>query len=345
MSILISTDHLPPGDRFEFWREVMVRSWLTPVESYTRDAPRFAGWLRRSDLGAVHLGLIGTTHLESRRTPRLIRQSAQDLLKLTLSLDGHGGIAQADRTAHCAPGEFALYDTTRPYRARNVWWGSCLNLLFPRALLPLAPDQVRRLAAVPMLARQGVGALTSQFLVHLARNLDHLSPTEAARLSTAALDVLAARLAHELDGEDRLPAETRRRALLARIHAFIQTHLGDPELSPGMIAAAHYISTRYLHKLFQEQGLTVSGWIRQRRLERARRDLGDPALASRPVTAIGRRWGLPNPGHFSHVFKRAYGVTPREFRHDALRSDGNHARIVKDRALASEDSLALLGGD
>jgi hypothetical protein len=44
-----------------------------------------------------------------------------------------------------------------------------------------------------------VGALASQFLRQLAGNVDHYSPAEAARLSTAALEVLATRLAHELD--------------------------------------------------------------------------------------------------------------------------------------------------
>ena len=47
--------------------------------------------------------------------------------------------------------------------------------------------------------------------------------------------------------------------------AFIQQHPGDPGLSPAEIAAAHHISLRLLHKLFQEQGETVAGWIRARR--------------------------------------------------------------------------------
>ena len=108
--------------------------------------------------------------------------------------------------------------------------------------------------------------------------------------------------------------ETHRRALLTRIQAFIQQRLGDPELSPGVIAAAHHISLRYLHKLFQEQGTTVAGWIRQRRLEACRRDLADPALASRPVAAIAARWGYPNASHFGQVFRTAHGMPPQEYR-------------------------------
>lgn len=144
---------------------------------------------------------------------------------------------------------------------------------------------------------------------------------EASWLATAALDVLAARLAHELDGQHWLPPETHKRALLARVHAFVQGRLGDPELSPGMIATAHHVSLRSPQALFQEHGMTVAGWIRERRLEGAGRDLANADLVGAPVAAIAARWGFSNPAHFTQVFKAAYGMPPRDCRQRALRTD------------------------
>jgi hypothetical protein len=92
---------------------------------------------------------------------------------------------------------------------------------------------VKQVTAVTMPASPGIGALTSRLLVQLATGMGHYTPAEAARLSTAALEVLATRLAHELDADRWLTPEAHRRALLTRIHAFIQQHLGDPELSRG----------------------------------------------------------------------------------------------------------------
>jgi AraC-like DNA-binding protein len=112
----------------------------------------------------------------------------------------------------------------------------------------------------------------------------------------------------------KLPGETRRRALLLQVHAFIEARLGDPALSPSGVAAANYISVRYLHKLFETEQTTVADWIRRRRLERCRRDLLDPALAGRSVDAIGQDWGLTDAAHFSRVFKRRFGVPPAEYR-------------------------------
>lgn len=58
----------------------------------------------------------------------------------------------------------------------------------------------------------------------------------------------------------------------------------------------------------------MAAWIRQRRLERCRRDLLDPALADLPVSAVAARWGLMNAAHFSRAFRAAYGLPPTEYR-------------------------------
>jgi AraC-like DNA-binding protein len=128
------------------------------------------------------------------------------------------------------------------------------------------------------------------------------------------LDLLAVALAARLDRAEELPPESRQRALVLRIRAFIEENLGDPDLTPRTVAAAHYVSVRYLHKLFETEQTTVAEWIRHRRLERCRRDLLDPALRALPVNAIAARWGLLNAAHFSRAFRAAYGAAPIEYR-------------------------------
>jgi AraC-like DNA-binding protein len=128
----------------------------------------------------------------------------------------------------------------------------------------------------------------------------------------------------ELDVQDWGTPESRKHALLTTIQGFIQQHLGDPGLSPGMIAAAHHISLRSLHQLFRDEGLTVGGWIRRRRLERCRRDLSDPLLAARPIAAIAAAWGFSSASDFSRAFRAVHGLPPAEFRRSA--------RVVNDFA-------------
>jgi AraC-like DNA-binding protein len=108
--------------------------------------------------------------------------------------------------------------------------------------------------------------------------------------------------------------ETRQRALLRRTYELIEERLSDPELSPGRLAAALYISVRSLHNLFESEQTTVADWIRQRRLERCAHDLLDPALAGKPIGTIGARWGITNQAHFSRLFRARYGASPSAFR-------------------------------
>jgi AraC-like DNA-binding protein len=75
--------------------------------------------------------------------------------------------------------------------------------------------------------------------------------------------------------------------------------------------------------LFHDEGLTVAGWIRQRRLDRCRRDLTDAVLASRSVASIAARWAFCNPAEFSPTFRAAHGMTPTEFRTLARAAQGS----------------------
>jgi AraC-like DNA-binding protein len=94
----------------------------------------------------------------------------------------------------------------------------------------------------------------------------------------------------------------------------IEARLGDPNLRPDEVARACFISTRYLHRLFESEGVSVCDWIRSARLDRCRRDLLDPMFAHETILSIASRWGLPSAPHFSRLFRAAYGCTPREYR-------------------------------
>ncbi|MGW0704337.1 helix-turn-helix transcriptional regulator [Streptomyces sp. NPDC002867] len=80
------------------------------------------------------------------------------------------------------------------------------------------------------------------------------------------------------------------------------------------MAAAHNISVRHVHRLFQDEWTTAGRWIQHRRLEACRRELGRPGRNVPTVMTIARRFGFTSPSHFSRAFRAAYGVSPREWR-------------------------------
>ena len=322
----VSTDGLPASERFGFWHEVSSRTWV-PYELSCEPNLEMSFQARMDiwDLGSIQVALMTTTPYVIHRTPKLIRQDDPGLCKLGIAVDGAGNATQNGRETAFGVGDMVLYDTSRPYSAALSTDSPVARLLvlrFARALLPLPARDLDRLTAVRIPGAQGVGALASTFLLRLARHIDEYSPADSARLSALALETLTAALAHELEVGDAVPLHTRHRALLAQIHTFIQQNLGDPELSPASIAAAHHISLRLLHKLFHEQGRTVAGWIRECRLEHCRRDLAEPLLATRRISEIAARWGFSRPQHFTQAFRNAYGLSPRQYREEQYERAG-----------------------
>ncbi|GAA2278471.1 helix-turn-helix domain-containing protein [Nonomuraea roseoviolacea subsp. roseoviolacea] len=316
---VVSFAEVPTQERFAFWREMSSKMWM-PLDAHCepRLESAFQAHVALSGLGLVQATLLTAPSLTIRRTPRLIRRSDPETFFVTCAVRGHAIGEQAGRQAELHVGDLMLRTSSQPYlttfESRGPADGQVLSLQFPRSLLPLPERGLRELNAVPIRGTRGMAALASQFLLRLARHLEEFSPAEATRVSHLTLDVLTAALAGALDARSAVPPSSRQRALLAQIHAFVQAHLGDADLTPAAIAAAHHISLRYLNKLFHAEGHTVAGWIRERRLKQCRRDLAEPHLAGHPINAIAARWGFTSPAHFSQVFRSAYGMSPSEFR-------------------------------
>jgi AraC-like DNA-binding protein len=242
-----------------------------------------------------------------------------DLYKVGVQTRGHGLVAQNGREASMAPGDLTLVDFSRPYRW-DYSRSQLVVLLFPRALVPLHSDELTRLTGVRIRGDRGLGALVSSLARQLLPRVDDCGPADQIRLGTTVLDLVTAALAAQLDRAQQIPPDSRRRALLLRVLAFIEQQLADPRLSPTGIAAAHHISVSYLYKLFDAEQTTVAEWIRHRRLERCRHDLLDPALRHTPVSTIAARWGFTNAAHFSRAFRAVHGMPPAEYRRRAQRA-------------------------
>ena len=91
--------------------------------------------------------------------------------------------------------------------------------------------------------------------------------------------------------------------------------------APVSIARAFSISVRALHALFEDTDASVAALVRNERLARCLEDLRRRNGGS--VTDIAFRWGFCDAAHFSRVFKREFGETPSDVRHEALASSAH----------------------
>ncbi|BCB76905.1 hypothetical protein GCM10022251_48420 [Phytohabitans flavus] len=303
----------------ETFVEALAASGLPPLHSRRHSSDDdFRAGVVTADLGPLRLVELVTPEGECFRDARSARAPDEELWQIDLVTRGRVRAEQAGSTAELGPADLVLIDPVRPVRFASTATRS-VTMLVPRRSLRLGPDDAARLAGVRIRGDRGPAALVSSLARDLARSVSGFRADEAARSATAVIELIAVALSAQLGDSRPAPDE----ALRARIAGFIEARLADRDLAPAKVAAAHHMSVRRLHKLFEDEPLTVAALIRQRRLERCHADL---ARTDRTVAAVAAGWGFADPAHFSRLFKATYGYNP------AALTSNNHARVVKARA-------------
>ncbi|MCW3844928.1 helix-turn-helix domain-containing protein [Micromonospora yasonensis] len=316
---MFDTSVVPEAERFDLWADFTLGT--NPAVIRPESGQPFTAHAQLIPLGDVQLASFQHPSVRLRRTGRHIRQADPELYHLALPIAGRSAISQARNEATIDRARFTFFDTSRPYeaehRVRSQEPSATICLQIPHARLPLPSATVRRSLAAVMPAEHGLGRLLAQFLRRVADHPDQYAAGDAGRLGNTALDLICTMLARHADAGHALTAETHERVARLRVVEFVERHLADPDLSPAAVAAAQHISLRTLHRLFADDGESVAGLIRRRRLERCRRDLLNPLLVDRPVHTVAACWGFRSSAHFSRAFRAAYGVSPRQLRADA----------------------------
>ncbi|GAA1961694.1 helix-turn-helix domain-containing protein [Catenulispora subtropica] len=307
--ITLSTDGLPFDERFGWYRELVNHSYA-PSRLTCDEPDRFRMSATQVAVADVEVNAVALTPVRSGRTAALIRRSDPECLVIATVLGGTFGIARAGGAEALARrGDIVVYDTSRPYAAATTGDAEMIVTMVPRASIRL--NGLDRLLGRRLPANDAAAAVLRSYLQGLVDHAAGWQPADGPRLAGAVQDLTSVFLARSLGTERQLPSESRTQALIGRIYRYVEHHIADPWLGPRRIAAAHHISVRYLHRIFESQGITVHAYVRERRLELSCRDLLDPGL---PVAAIAARHGFASASSFTRVFRTAYGMTPSEYR-------------------------------
>ena len=313
MTLLIDTAVVPAGDRVDFWSDAS-REIYHPVQIRTDARDRFSARMWGDELGSIGLFRLATAPNTMTRTPRSIVAGDPECLQLKILLRGRMHAAQDHRCDVLGPGDMTMYDTSQPaiFRADESFEAIVLRL--PKTTLGAHAAKMAAHTALRIPGGCGLPRLAAQFFCGVSAGLaDGTIAHDDVNIAERVIDLVRGVYADRIDSER--PERLRSRIeLLLRAKAYIDANLSDPRLGPDQIARACSISTRYLHRLFELEGQSVSELIRTERLHRCRHDLLDPAFADQTIIAIATRWGLPNLPHFSRLFRNTYGSSPREFR-------------------------------
>ena len=315
MPVQFTTDGAPGYRRLALWQDIVCDVYVQ-LDCKSDLGSAFRGWVTRAPLGQATCSEVSSERQHVYRTRSRIARSNEDFVLIALGKRGVGGVVQDGRETLIRPGEFAIYDTTRPYELHFDAAFTQVILQVPRDMLQRRITGTEALTAISFGSDRPLQKLAHDFVYQLCQSADRIEPGHGVRLAEQAVDLVAMALSDRL-GAQPLPS-THRSALLYRIKAHVRAHLADPDLSLGETAAAVGISPRYVNELLSDEATSFQRFVLSERLAQCERDLSSPILAHRHISEIAFGWGFNDLSHFGRVFREHFGVSPRDFRQSKL---------------------------
>mgnify|MGYP001033075520 FL=1 len=287
--------------------EQAISTKIAPIR-FVSSATGFFGKFRWAQQRELHIGRA--TNGEVRANS--LGAAGQDPPRFVfcVQVSGRGTIEQAGRRAEIGSGQVSLYRSDAPYELVFPTAGERVGIAIPAPMLGAPVRALDRLTGTRLDASDPLLATVAHSIIAYEGAL-HTVP-EARRRHVIDLIVggLRATIASLDDGGRPDPRDE----LFRRAAECIEERLDDPGLGPRAVAEALFVSTRSLQQAFTGSGTGVAQLIRERRLERAARDLADPALSHVPIADIAQRWCFGSASHFSELVRIRFGASPRELR-------------------------------
>lgn len=312
MTLVLDTRSVPLADRQDYWA-AGIAEYFFSMRLDAAGPGSFEARLATGQAGPVGVRSIRGLPHRVERTSQMIAAADPECILLYLLARGVVHIEQDGRSCVLRPGDIACQDTSRPstFEARDVF--EMLVFSVPKWFIGARADgMVRHTATRVGDASGNLAPLATPFLLNLARTVAG-GHGLSDRDGESAAEMLLPMMRSIYGDSDNCLTRPNTGDLLARMQCYAMEHLSDPNLGPESLAQAHFVSTRYVHKLFASEGTGVSAWIRRQRLEGAAVDLRENPDNS--ISAVASGWGYRNAASFSRAFREQHGYSPREVRY------------------------------
>lgn len=304
------------------WRERMG-TWLDLLPSRDQLERPFNAWDNCLAVGELSYADIYSDPVRGERSiARISTERYCNYFLFSVCIDGDSHTFEGGYATRSAPLRTKLMalDLDRPIRMQ-AHRHRFSALFVPRAMVEsMLPDadalHGRGIDGTTPLAR-----LLTSHAVTLNEQIARLDAEEAAAIlrSTAQLFVAAFGKQAFLSGSARAAV---RAVMFSQARRYINKHLDEPDLCAEKVLRALQLPRHTLYRLFEHEG-GIAAYISDCRLRAAAYDIANyPQMALKDI-AYGV--GFNSASAFSRTFRRAYGITPQDFR----------ARVTQDFLLRS----------
>ncbi|GAB7528335.1 helix-turn-helix domain-containing protein [Pseudomonas sp. 3A(2025)] len=289
--------------RFEYWKEVVCQHCLL-ADSKPLAQSDFDGALGVNGIGSLDIYTMSSPLHYWERSDRHLRNGPNDDLWLGFTQRGFGELEQGGRKTTLTADNLFMYDATQPFRFSLG--GSENHLLrIPRELLSQRLPRVAESTAIVLNDRRP-GVIPLREMLRQAANTPAILKDDGlgSRYAETLLDLLVISL--ELQDLKTTHVELD---LYGRSMNYIRQHLTDSDLSIERLAQVHHVSTRTVTRAFARYQKTPVAEIWKERLNASRDAIERGRVKSISQAALD--FGFSDFSHYSHAFKKAFGVTPQ----------------------------------
>jgi AraC-like DNA-binding protein len=301
----MSTAQVAANERLPFWNEIASRL-ITPLRVEPLGDDPFDARIYRRRLRECEI-------ISPVSSPARVSRDAEhdtDVLNIQLQHRGRTTNHTGGRTAVLEEGDFVLYDPSKPLWLSFTEPTQSIVLRLPLVTVEERMPHLRGQVGIPVVGRQGPGALFSNFLRQAWEELERDEEGEwAEALGEAIWPLLDMAYAGTRPKAEANRRDERRRALFEAVEG----ELTDPDLDVHRLARRMGVSPRYVQMLFAELGTTPRAFIQDRRLELAARRL-EREGHDVTVTEVAYDAGFNDLSSFCRAFRRRFETSPRSYR-------------------------------
>lgn len=263
----------------------------------------------------VKVRKIGDEKIVIRRTWEDIRQDDNNYFTLSFPVKGEISIAQNDVNCLADSQSLVTGSSNKPMIAEVLGEGGyaeSYNVLVPTHEINNYLPHLDKVCGETVSTSDPAVAIAKNTFIQLFEYGSRLPEQVIDSYISTSMESLASTL--NIDCRRRVDEADIKAVRLKSLLEYIDCHLSDSNLNASLVAAECGMSTRYLHKLFKNKGISFHQHLLSRRLENAHHWLTRGVSKQQTVEHIAYMSGFSTTSHFGRVFKSKYGYTPSEAR-------------------------------
>ena len=226
-----------------------------------------------------------------------------------LVLEGEGSLTYDGRQYSLKLGDCVFTDCRKTYSHSTsdcLWSLSWCHFYAP--FMPAIYEKYKERGGLPVFHPEKPDSFQKIFvqLYELAASSDYIRDMRINESLSALLTLLM----QESWNPDHV-AVSKKRMELAAVKAYMDEHYTQ-KLTLDDLEAQFFINKYYLLKIFKETyGMTISSYLISKRITRAKQLL---RFTQMTIDEVGCAVGMDGAGYFSRMFKKAEGISPKEYR-------------------------------